>query len=188
MIPRRRRRGSPDFLGREAAPSLTSTMCTYQITGSLRAYGRVSRELERYPYYAMQGIEQSATVPVIGTSNYCCLCRRTSPVQRISILRLRRHRQSLFGPDLAIIISSLTSGSPFRTRRLQYHCYQPSLVQDPILQSSLNNQQSTGPGSYNLLSTFEPTVNIAWGCLHDTSTSSPRESRFSGARSCTFPY
>jgi hypothetical protein len=81
----------------------------YGITTSL---GRVSRELERYSIHCsaiiLKVYEQSATAPVIGTSNYC-LCRMTSPVQRISVLRLRRHRQSLFGPDLAIFIDNQQS-------------------------------------------------------------------------------
>jgi hypothetical protein len=52
--------------------------------------------------------EQSATSPIFGTSNHC-LCRRTSPVQLISVLWFRRHRQSLSGPDLAIFIDNQQS-------------------------------------------------------------------------------
>jgi hypothetical protein len=77
----------------------TSTSCSYQIlTGSRGPKARPSVNWSAYSMPFSAAHEQSPTSPVFETSKHC-LCRRTSPVQRISILRVRlsRPRRSSIG-------------------------------------------------------------------------------------------
>jgi hypothetical protein len=96
--------GNQIFWGEKLQLLSTSTTCTYQITGSQRAKAGSRVNWNEYSIQCSASYEQNATVPIFGTSNYC-LCRKTSPVTSPTHQR----------PS----VSSLTTGSPFRTQKLQ---------------------------------------------------------------------